>query len=71
MTGFQVDIEIYIDKLSQSGDRILSSHITIDYIVISRKLSNFYAKNVAKKLQYHFDFKFAAFNTMPTRVVCL
>ena len=28
-TSFQVDIEIYEDKLSQSGDRILSSHITI------------------------------------------
>ena len=25
---FQVDIEIYEDKLGQSGDRILSSHIT-------------------------------------------
>ena len=28
-TSFQVDIEIYVDKLSQSGDSILSSHITI------------------------------------------
>ena len=27
-TCFQVDIEIYEDKLGQSGDRILSSHIT-------------------------------------------
>ena len=27
-TSFQVDIEIYQDKLSQSEDRILSSHIT-------------------------------------------
>ena len=27
-TSFQVDIEIYEDKLGQSGDRILSSHIT-------------------------------------------
>ena len=27
-TSFQVDIKIYEDKLSQSGDRILSSHIT-------------------------------------------
>ena len=26
-TGLQVDIEIYKDKLSQSGNRILSSHI--------------------------------------------
>ena len=26
-TSFQVDIEIYEDKLGQSGDRILSSHI--------------------------------------------
>ena len=30
--GFQVDIEIYEDKLSQSGDRILSSHIRIYHI---------------------------------------
>ena len=28
-TSFQVDIEIYEDEFSQSGDRILSSHITI------------------------------------------
>ena len=28
LTSFQVDIEIYEDKLGQSGDRILSSHIT-------------------------------------------
>ena len=27
-TSFQVDIEIYEDKLGQSVDRILSSHIT-------------------------------------------
>ena len=27
-TSFQVDIEIYEDKMGQSGDRILSSHIT-------------------------------------------
>ena len=27
-TSFQVDIEIYEDKLGQSGDRIFSSHIT-------------------------------------------
>ena len=27
-TVFQVDIEIYKDKLSQSGNRILSSHKT-------------------------------------------
>ena len=26
-TSFQVDIEIYGDKMGQSGDRILSSHI--------------------------------------------
>ena len=31
-TSFQVDIEIYENKLSQSGDRILSSHITMVYI---------------------------------------
>ena len=31
-TSFQVDIQIYEDKLSQSGDRILSSHITIKFI---------------------------------------
>ena len=30
-TSFQVDIEIYEDKLGQSGDRILSSHITTNY----------------------------------------
>ena len=30
--SFQVDLEIYEEKLSQSGDRILSSHITIYYI---------------------------------------
>ena len=29
VTSFPVDIEIYEDKLGQSGDRILSSHITI------------------------------------------
>ena len=28
MDRFKVDIEIYEDKLDQSGDRILSSHIT-------------------------------------------
>ena len=28
-SSFQVDIEIYEDKFGQSGDRILSSHITI------------------------------------------
>ena len=27
--SLQVDIEIYEDKLAQSGDKILSSHITI------------------------------------------
>ena len=27
-TSFQVDIDIYKDKLCQSGDRIISSHIT-------------------------------------------
>ena len=27
-TSFQVDIEIYADKLGQSGNRILSSHLT-------------------------------------------
>ena len=27
-TGFQVDLEIYKDKVNQSGNRILSSHIT-------------------------------------------
>ena len=27
-TSFQVDIEIYEDNLDQSGDRILSSHVT-------------------------------------------
>ena len=32
-TSFQVDIEIYEDKLSQSGDRILSSHITKNVII--------------------------------------
>ena len=31
LTSFQVDIEIYEDKLGQSGDRILSSHITMPY----------------------------------------
>ena len=31
-TSFQVDIEIYEDKLGQTGDRILSSHITTAYI---------------------------------------
>ena len=28
-TSFQEDIQIYEDKLDQSGDRILSSHITM------------------------------------------
>ena len=32
-TSFQVDIEIYEDKLSESGDRILSSHITKNVII--------------------------------------
>ena len=32
-TSFQVDIEIYEDKLGQSGDMILSSYITIEIIV--------------------------------------
>ena len=32
--GFQVDIEIYEDKVSQSGDRILSSHITIGFMMM-------------------------------------
>ena len=31
-TSFQEDIEIYEDKLGQSGDRILSSHITNNFI---------------------------------------
>ena len=31
-TSFQVDIEIYEEKLSQSGDRVLSSHITKQFI---------------------------------------
>ena len=31
-TSFQVKIEIYEDKLGQSGDRILSSHITYTII---------------------------------------
>ena len=44
-TSFQVDIEIYEDKLGQSGDRILSSHITKNIypckiIIISVFLSN-------------------------------
>ena len=33
LTSFQVDIEIYENKLAQSGDRILSSHITKDVII--------------------------------------
>ena len=33
LTSFQVDIEIYEDKLGQSGDRILSSHITKNVII--------------------------------------
>ena len=32
--GFQVDIEIYEDKVSQSGDRILFSHITIGFMMM-------------------------------------
>ena len=31
-TGFHVDIDIYEDKLSQSGDRILSSQITTLFV---------------------------------------
>ena len=34
VSSFQVDIEIYKDKLGQSGDRILSSHITTYVIEI-------------------------------------
>ena len=33
LTSFRVDIEIYEDKLGQSGDRILSSHITKNVII--------------------------------------
>ena len=32
--SFHGDIEIYEDKLAQSGDRILSSHITIGVIMV-------------------------------------
>ena len=32
LTSFQVDIEINEDKLGQSGDRILSSHIIKFYV---------------------------------------
>ena len=34
-TSFKVDIEIYEDKLGQSGDRILSSHMTNTFISLS------------------------------------
>ena len=34
----QVDIEIYVDKLGQSRDRILSSHITIIVIRVYASL---------------------------------
>ena len=34
-TSFQVDLEIYEDEFSQSGDRILSSHITMHFISLS------------------------------------
>ena len=33
-TGFQVDMEIYKDNLSQSGNRILSSHITMVFVAL-------------------------------------
>ena len=53
-TSFQVDIEIYEDKLDKSGDRILSSRITICFIMstsgrketkLSRILLNIYKHN--------------------------
>ena len=31
-TSFLVDIKIYVDEFSQSGNRILSSHITNNFI---------------------------------------
>ena len=39
-TSFQVDIDIYVDKLGQSGDRILSSHITNIYIKRNENVYN-------------------------------
>ena len=36
-TSFQVDIGIYDDKLGQSGDRILSSHITNNIIYLQKQ----------------------------------
>ena len=37
MTSFLVDIEIYKDTLDQSGERILSSHITKSVVKIFDK----------------------------------
>ena len=34
-TSFQIDIEIYEDKLRQSGDRIFSSHITNKFNILN------------------------------------
>ena len=46
-TSCQVDIDIYEDELGQSGDRILSSHITnvyITYLIISSATAFFNSK---------------------------
>ena len=36
LSSFQEDIEVYEDELGQSGDRILSSHITKEYMMSVR-----------------------------------
>ena len=51
--GFQVDIEIYKDKLSQSGNMILSSDITNMFITLYSNITPFGAFEISYIWKYH------------------